>query len=296
LSGEPGDADTKDNTKEKRKENLAIEIDKLDQRIDSATENGLFQGQPETAREKIIQSLQDTRGNLDKGQYLECEKNKSVTWGLYCDALNSKTRSWRLFNLHAIHIWIYLIAVLVAIFSIYYFGLLNCPVESATSESSNKNVSQLMNANSGEPKAGVQSSIGNSSNTSTSGEQCYLNKVFGKDVIGFYAVTWGTIGAVLRGLWYLKDKTSSKLYRNAWNIYFLSVPFIGGILGAIVYFIIIAGLISVSATNVNIQHAIPVIVFAALAGFNWQWAVDLFRKLGDSLSPPPSVEKKESIK
>lgn len=290
-----GDAGAKDNTNEKRKGDLEKEIDKLDQRIDTATENGLFNGQKDV-RDKILQSLRGTRENLDRGEYSLGETNWSITWGLYTDALYSKKYSWRLFNSHAIHIWIYLVAVLVAIFSIYYFGLLNCPVESALSESSNNNVSQLMKANGDEPKAGVHSlSIGNASNNiSTSGEQCYLSKVFGKDVVGFYAVTWGCIGAVLRGLWYLKENVSKKTYRNAWNIYYLSAPFLGGILGAIVYFIIIGGIISVTTTNVNIQHSIPVILFATLAGFNWEWAVKLFEKIGEILSP--SVEKKESIK
>jgi hypothetical protein len=39
---------------------------------------------------------------------------------------------------------------------------------------------------------------------------------------------------------------------------------------------------------VNILHPIPVIVFATLAGFNWEWAVNIFKKIGDSLTP--SVE------
>jgi len=275
-----GDADTTDDTKEKRKKDLKIQIDKLDQRIDVSTENGLFNGQKDgpDKRNEIIENLRKTRENLDKGEYSECETNWSLTWGLYTDALNSKGYRWRLFNLHAIHIWIYLVAILVAIFSIYYFGLINCPVE-----------------NGGEQKTGVQSIANASNNNSTSGEQCYINKAFGKDVVGFYAVTWGCIGAVFRGLWYLKDRVDEKLFRNAWNIYYFSVPFLGGILGAIMYFIIIGGIISVTSTNVNIQHPIPVIVFATLAGFNWQWAVDVFRKVGDSLTPSaemtPSAEK-----
>jgi hypothetical protein len=249
LSGP--DADTKDNTKEKRKEDLELEIDKLDQQIDVSTENGLFTGDPKVSRDSILKSLRETRESFDKGEYSECETNHSLTWGLYTDALNSKGYRWRLFNLYAIHIWIYLVAILVAIFLIYYFGLISC-----------------------------------------SGEQCYINKIFGNGVgvVGFYAVTWGCIGAVFRGLWYLKDRVDEKLFRNAWNIYYLSVPFLGGILGAIMYFIIIGGVVSVTSMDVNIQHPIPVIVFATLAGFNWQWAVDVFRKVGDSLTP--SEEKK----
>jgi len=268
--------DTKDITKEERKDDLESKIYKLDQRINASAENGLFTRDSEK-RDEILEHLKETRESFDREpfSFSECEKNYSLTWGLYTDKLNSIGYRWRLFNLHAIHIWIYLVAILVAIFSIYYFGLINCPVE-----------------NGGEQKTSVQSTANTSNNNSTSGEQCYINKVFGKDVVGFYAVTWGCIGAVFRGLWYLKDRVDEKLFRNAWNIYYLSVPFLGGILGAIMYFIIIGGIISVTSTNVNIQHPIPVIVFATLAGFNWQWAVDVFRKVGDSLTPSGEKQSK----
>jgi len=254
-------ADTKDNTKEKTKVNLESKIDKLDKSISASTENGLFIGNSED-KDKIFDSLKETRESLDKEAYSECERNRLHTSEIYTQALNSKGYRWRLFNLHAIHIWIYLVAILVAIFSIYYLGLLNCPVEKA------------------------------SNSISASGEQCYLNKVFGKDVAGFYAVTWGCIGAVFRGLWYLKQNVDFKTFQNSWNIYYLSSPFIGGILGAIIYFIIIGGIITVTTTDVNIQHAIPIIVFATLAGFNWEWALKLFRKIGDTLALPAEKECK----
>ena len=60
---------------------------------------------------------------------------------------------------------------------------------------------------------------------------------------GLNATTWGTIGAILRGLWYLKDKVSDRRYRNSFRIYFLSGPFLGRIFGAIVYLILISGVL-----------------------------------------------------
>jgi dolichol kinase len=53
-----------------------------------------------------------------------------------------------------------------------------------------------------------------------------------------HAATWRAVGAILRGLWYLKDKVSDRRYRNSLRIYFLRVPFLGGLFGAIVYFIL----------------------------------------------------------
>jgi hypothetical protein len=40
-----------------------------------------------------------------------------------------------------------------------------------------------------------------------------------------HAATWGCVGRILRGLWYLKDKVSDRKYRNSFRIYFISVPF-----------------------------------------------------------------------
>ena len=242
-------------------------------------ENGLFKGKHDKKNEINI-ALKTTRKSLDKHDISETETNYSNAWGLYSDALNSTKWHWRMLNLHAIHIWIYLIAILVSIFSIYYFGLLVCPDENKITENGQKNVSL-----SALPSTSKATATNNDS--STSEQHCYLTKTFGKDVVGFYAVTWGCVGAVLRGLWFLKDSVGRKLYRNAWVVYFLSVPFLGGLLGAVVYFIIIGGLLTVS-TSVDVKQTIPVIVFAALAGFNWEWAVKIFVSLGETLSPKGS--------
>jgi hypothetical protein len=77
-------------------------------------------------------------------------------------------------------------------------------------------------------------------------------------------------------------------YRNAYNIYFISVPFLGGILGAIIYLLLLGGLFAlqggtqsgVSQISINPLTIIP---FAALAGYNWEWAINLFNRIGDFL-------------
>jgi membrane associated rhomboid family serine protease len=56
------------------------------------------------------------------------------------------------------------------------------------------------------------------------------------------ATAWGVIGAVLRAMWFLKSKVDMRTYRNAYNIYFISVPFLGGILGTIIYLLFLGGL------------------------------------------------------
>jgi hypothetical protein len=75
----------------------------------------------------------------------------------------------------------------------------------------------------------------------------------GVEQAAFYAVTWGCIGGILRGMWYLKDKVSEREYKNSWLIFFVSVPFLGGIFGALAYLIMLAGILSLgvggSGTN-----------------------------------------------
>jgi hypothetical protein len=102
------------------------------------------------------------------------------------------------------------------------------------------------------------------------------------------ATAWGVIGAVLRAMWFLKSKVDSRTYRKAYNVYFISVPFLGGILGAIVYLIILGGLFALQG-NVQGQpnqitiNPLTIIPFAALAGYNWEWAINLFNRIGDFL-------------
>ena len=50
----------------------------------------------------------------------------------------------------------------------------------------------------------------------------YFNEVHGIEEAAIHAVTWGCIGGILRGIWYLKDKVSERRYKNSWWIFFLS--------------------------------------------------------------------------
>jgi hypothetical protein len=139
-----------------------------------------------------------------------------------------------------------------------------------------------------------------------------------------HAATWGTIGAILRGLWFLKDKVSDRRYRNSFRIYLLSTPFLGGLFGAIFYFMIVAGLFVIapgqatgilnqtttelnasgttasqtestdqadgtSAENVSTLAIIPL---AALAGFNWEWAIIILKRIGESFKGEMESEDK----
>jgi hypothetical protein len=136
-----------------------------------------------------------------------------------------------------------------------------------------------------------------------------------------HAATWGAVGGILRGLWYLKDKVSDRRYRNSFRIYFLSVPFLGALFGAILYFVLISGLFIIAPTqtptilnqnatapvaanqsnastttgtvnqaadqsNDNITtgsvSTLAIIPLAVLAGFNWEWIITILKRIGDS--------------
>lgn len=103
---------------------------------------------------------------------------------------------------------------------------------------------------------------------------------FPVEELAINAVAWGVVGAVLRGYWSLWIAVSENVLRSAWNTYYASVPFIGGILGAITYLIILAGLVTFTAgTLTQIQNQIFVLVVAGLAGFSWEFARDIMRKV-----------------
>ncbi len=104
----------------------------------------------------------------------------------------------------------------------------------------------------------------------------------GSDSIAIEAVSWGVIGGLLRGMWWLWKNVNKRQFRKVWIIWFISTPFLGGILGGIAYLLIFAGLLAVSQTD-NKPNSIFVMSIAALAGFNWEWIVDQFNRVRENL-------------
>jgi len=122
-----------------------------------------------------------------------------------------------------------------------------------------------------------------------------LTTNLGIDQAALNAAAWGVIAAILRAMWFLRGTVDERRYRKSWNLYFISIPFIGGILGSMVFLIIYGGLLALSTTattsNVNPLAIIP---FAALAGYNWEWAINIFNRIGElveSKPPPDGISK-----
>jgi hypothetical protein len=104
---------------------------------------------------------------------------------------------------------------------------------------------------------------------------------YGFQLLPIQAVIWGMIGGLFQDIWYLYRIVPKGYYRNTWMIQYFSAPFIGGILGAIVYIIIIAGLVVLDTDTEGKPRDFVVMALAAFAGYNWDWAIKRFESIGD---------------
>jgi type II secretory pathway component PulF len=99
------------------------------------------------------------------------------------------------------------------------------------------------------------------------------------------AVAWGAIGGIGRGIWFLKENVNDLGFRNSWTGWFLSCPFIGGFFGAVVYFILIAGLISITqGVEVDFNNSLAIIAISVIAGFSWPAALEMMKRVINSLA------------
>lgn len=275
------------------KKKLLNEINRIDIWTSNLVDNGLFDNNkksfkkkgiddPDTLFEEIQGNLRKARTDIDESDLSESEYHTSKALRSYDKALYASSSIWRFSNVYAAHMWIYLIGFLLSVLAFYWIQL-------------DTNILGL-----NPPGVRIQETA-------------------------LHATTWGTVGAILRGLWFLKDKVSDRKYRNSFRIYLLSTPFLGGLFGAILYFMIVAGLFIIapaqapailsnqtlsesnstssttqgeSATQANggtplgNVSTLAIIPLAALAGFNWEWAIMILKRIGDSFKGDMESEEK----
>lgn len=94
------------------------------------------------------------------------------------------------------------------------------------------------------------------------------------------AIMWGVIGSVLQGFWALWQAVKDRDFRKFLMMWFLALPFVGGLLGAVMYLAFVAGV--VAATRSTLQDPTLPLLVAALAGFSWEWAVGVINNLAKS--------------
>jgi hypothetical protein len=94
-----------------------------------------------------------------------------------------------------------------------------------------------------------------------------------------HPVFWGLVGAVLKSLYWLQQKTNRGLLRPRWFTYFIIAPFVGVILGAIATLLLRVGVRIANKTATAVPDWETVALVAGFAAFNWEWALEKF-KLG----------------
>ncbi len=93
-----------------------------------------------------------------------------------------------------------------------------------------------------------------------------------------YAFLWGTVGGVLQGLWFIWQHVSDRKLRKVWIPWYICLPLIGALLGALTYLVFIAGFITTTgATQIHSEYFI--MLLCALAGFSSKWAVETLDKI-----------------
>jgi hypothetical protein len=106
-----------------------------------------------------------------------------------------------------------------------------------------------------------------------------------------YAFMWGFIGGILQGFWYLWRHISDRELRKVWTPWYLLLPFMGAILGALTYLVFYAGFFATTGTA-NIQSESFIILICALAGFSTVWAVDTLTNITKQINIGSRTENK----
>ncbi len=87
----------------------------------------------------------------------------------------------------------------------------------------------------------------------------------------------GLAGSVLKSLYWLQYQVNKGLLRPRWLTYFMIAPFVGVLLGGISSLIVNVGFKLAAGTSQGVPDWRTVGLFAAFAGFNWEWALEKFQ-------------------
>lgn len=117
------------------------------------------------------------------------------------------------------------------------------------------------------------------------------------DKVPMAAVAAGGLGAELRGIWFLWNQVSQRLYFRRFLLGQLAAPFVGVLLGILTYLLAKAGLFLVggqtAATAAKSATVTPgELALCIFVGFKWEWALDrisaIFIKKDGGNSPASS--------
>ncbi len=96
-----------------------------------------------------------------------------------------------------------------------------------------------------------------------------------------WAFIWGSTGGVLQGFWYHWQNINNQAFRRVWYTWYISLPLIGAILGALVYFIFYAGFIAATGQSqfAQDQQLYFVMLLCGLGGYSAVWAINLLNQV-----------------
>jgi len=93
-----------------------------------------------------------------------------------------------------------------------------------------------------------------------------------------WAFLWGALGGILYGFWWLWQHASKRDFRKVWYVWYILLPIMGAILGALAYLIFVAGLISTTG-EIQIKSQSFIMLLSGLAGFSARWMVQMLDKI-----------------
>ncbi len=93
-----------------------------------------------------------------------------------------------------------------------------------------------------------------------------------------WAFLWGAMGGILNGFWKVWQHACFREIRKVWYTWYIALPLMGAILGALAYLIVLAGLIAITGKS-EIESQFFIMLLCALAGFSAKWAVNLLDKI-----------------
>jgi hypothetical protein len=106
-----------------------------------------------------------------------------------------------------------------------------------------------------------------------------------------WAFLWGALGGILHGFWSLWQHVSDRCFRKPWYIWYLLLPAIGAVLGALTYLIFAAGLIATTGGTVVKSESL-LMLLSALAGFSSAWAIKILDQITNQINiNPPTQEQ-----
>lgn len=228
-------------------EDLRTRVDDMETKLNTASENGLFQHQTTVAHKEILDKITEAlRLSLETAaspaKYARAIEALDVAQNLYDTAIQEVGLRKRLAYVYGIPALIYMVSLLGMIMWIAL-----------------KPPSLLSSA------------------------PAFLS-------IPKKILLAGAVGSILRGIWSLWTKVDEMHYRKFWGTWYLLSPFMGALLGGVVYLAFFVGIVT-STLSTTIANPALAILVAILAGFNWEWAQGVLSKAVEIFSIGADDEK-----